>query len=144
MSDITVKDLRQIKGLGPRKAQVIKDHLDARPDNEVTVEDLASIQGVSPRMAKAVVKLVKGKDTEPTEKEAPIKPGSTRAKTNKTKKSTKTNGSKTATNGHIDVKAGDVRVFARQAEEFGFESLANELRSLAAAKLDNESVSVPR
>lgn len=139
MSDITVKDLRQIKGLGPRKAQVIKEHLDARPDVEVTADDLASIQGVSPRMAKQVVKLVKAGSTE-TEKEAAIKPGSTRkakAKTNKTKKAT-------TTNGHIDVKAGEVRIFARQAEEFGFSTLANELRTIAASKLDNETVSVPR
>lgn len=141
MSDINIRDLRTIKGLGPRKAQVIKEVLDARPDGEVTADDLASIQGVSPRMAKAVVKLVKSGSSEAAEKEAAIKPGSTRSKTNKTKK---TNGAKTVANGHIDVKAGDVRVFARQAEEFGFSTLANELRSIAAAKLDDETVSVPR
>lgn len=128
---ITVKDLRQVKGLGPNKAQVVKDFLDSLDTpTEADESALASLQGISPRMAKEIIQVTKGEAVEAS------KP---KRKSRKTKTKTKAKARSAPSNGHAKT-ARDVRVFARLAEDQGFGDVAATLRNAVSAKLDDEKV----
>lgn len=133
MSDntITVEDLRQVKGLGPSKAQAVKDFLDSLANPaEADVSALSDIQGISNRMAKQIIHVTKGEslEDEPKTKKATTK-----------RRTTKRRTSRSSSNGHSKT-ARDVRVFARLAEEQGFGEVAATLRNAVSAKLDDEKV----
>lgn len=98
---ITTEDLRNIKGLGPRKAEIIRQVI--ADSDDVTAKQLAEIQGVSDRLAKQVVALVQGKPLpkEPTRKKA-------------TRKTVKKATAKKSSNGSSRYKPGNK--FVEQAE----------------------------
>jgi len=123
---VTTEDLAKIKGLGATKAQLILTALD-----EGAPEDLTEIKGVSERLAAEVGKLVKDPDGYTPE---PPKPRKKAAK--------KATAKKADTNGLGNIKAGDIRKFAQQAETLGLSELARSLQIQAAPYLDNETVDI--
>lgn len=150
--DITIEDLAKVKGLGATKAekvlQVIGD-----AEGAFSASDLSTIPGVSERIAKQVVKLTKDPDNYTPEPPTPRQPKpvdeyevnpTTKRITKKAtaKKATRaTNGNGNGSHSRSpNIKAGDVRRFAQDAEKLGLESLAETLRIKVAAKLDNQTV----
>lgn len=143
MSDnnITTENLaNNIKGLGPQKANMIKNFLDN--EDEISVGSLASLQGVSTALARRVVAYIET-HTEPVEPETepeddfdwddePDEPLSGSVKVS-------SNGHETTLATHT---AGEVRRFAREAESFGYREVAEELRTTVRALLDNETVTL--
>lgn len=128
---ITTEELRKIRGLGPRKVEIVEGIMDEKGAENVTVEDLASVQGISVPMAKRIVKAIStGKAENPKpRKKAAAKKAATQARSNG-------NGNER----NRELTARDVRVFANDAERNGFTDLADELRRAAASKLDSETV----
>lgn len=137
MSNVTLEELRQIKGLGPSKAQKIADQLSAFDDPaKATTEDLAMIQGVSERIAKEVLTLVNGGEVTQEAKT----PRRTRRKSKP--RTTTGNGKAKWSNTPEPIKmtAGFVRKAARAAVEEGREEEGRAWAMAVYDLLDNELV----
>lgn len=124
MSAVKTDDLRQIKGLGPAKIELIEQTLNAHDDpSQVTATQLAEIQGVSERLAKQVVKVVRGQSptTQPRRKRRATSNGSSNA-------------------GTITLTAGFIRKAVRQMMADGDEREARKMLAAVSDLLDDEPV----
>lgn len=120
MSNVNAEMLTEVKGLGPSKADAIIAKIEA--DGDISAASLAEIKGVSEDLAKRAVKAIKQHQVSAaTEVEVEAEP-------------------EVASNGNHDHTAGEVRRFARTAQEFGFGDLAESLFDAAAQNLDDETV----
>ena len=147
MSTVTTEDLRGIKGLGPRKAEIIRQTLES--NEAVTAKDLAEIQGVSDRLAKEVVRLVKGDSAKTTAKATKTTASKATAKATRKKATRKkaSNGSKYTPGNKfveqteaIQLTAGFVRKAARQMIEEGRLNEAKQWLSAVMDLMDDENV----
>jgi NAD-dependent DNA ligase len=143
----TYTDLRQIKGLGPRKAEAIQETLESVEDlSKVTKTDLADIQGVSEALAEQVIRLVRGQSVAPA-KRAPRK--RTRKATARKASTATTNGSEpsnlaTDESRSITLTAGFLRKAANQLAEEGNQLEAQRLRNSVSDLLDHDVVPFSR
>lgn len=121
MSAVTTEDLRQIKGLGPAKVELIQQALESFDDpSQVTAAQLTEIQGVSERLARQVISVVRGE-----------KPEAKRRRRN-----ANTNGGPEP----ITLTAGFIRKAARQMLADGDTAEARKMFSAVSDLLDDEPV----
>lgn len=131
MSDIGIKELRQVKGLGPKKAEVIASIL----NDETSVEDLRALKGVSDNLAKQVIDL-RDSGGEPVK---PVKRTRKRTAKKTTSGKATARATRVSSNGHISLTAGTLRKTARAIEGSEPEE-AKRLRNAVADLLDAEPV----
>lgn len=140
MSDISVKELRQIKGLGPKKAEIIASML----KEATTVEDLQAVRGVSETLASQVIAL---RDGEQVVEPKPEPKKATRKRTTK-KVTGKATAQPTRKNGRgITLDAGTLRRMARslsESENPADQAEANRVQHAVADLLDDEPVPASR
>lgn len=133
------EDLVQIKGLGPSKAKLLQEALEAYDDpTQATATELAEIDGVSEQLAKQVIKVVKGGTPTAPPKKATRK----KAARKKAARKPAARASATTSNGHstLTLTAGQVRRLARALDEAGEKTEAKRLRSGVADLLDEEPI----
>lgn len=122
MSAVTTEDLRQIKGLGPAKVELIQQTLESLDDpSQVTAKQLAEIQGVSERLAKQVVGLMRGDEP--------------KTATRRRRRAASNGGPKP-----IKLTAGFIRKAARQMLADGDETEARKMLNAVSDLLDDETV----
>lgn len=149
--EITTEDLTKVKSLGPGKARTVHSVISNADDPaKLATEDFVSISGISQGMAEEIVKVIQDPDAyEPqpptprrSRKATATKRATKRAPKRAAKRAAKKAPSKTTTsNGHSEVKAGEIRKFARDAERLGLTDIATDLRGRVSALLDGETVS---
>lgn len=134
MNDIKLSDLRQIKGLGPKKANIIASLLKGTEDpTTLTEEDLGRVKGISPHLAEEVISLVQSEGE-------PLKPVKKATRKKATKRTPEAAVAQRSGNGRITLKAGLIRRVAREYDAVGDTAEAAKLRSIAADLLDDEPV----
>lgn len=134
MSDIGVKELRQIKGLGPKKAELIASTL----SDETTIEDLRAIKGVSDNLAKQVIEL-RDAGGEPVKSAKRTRKSAAKATASKST----ARASNGVSNGRIILTAGTLRKVARAIETTELDE-ATRIRNSVADLLDTETVPAER
>lgn len=145
--EITTEDLTKVKSLGPGKARTVHSVISNADDPaKLATEDFVSISGISQGMAEEIVKVIQDPDAyepqPPTPRRSRKATATKRAPKRAAKRAAKKAPSKTTTsNGHSEVKAGEIRKFARDAERLGLTDIATDLRGRVSALLDSETVS---